>query len=428
MSKIEKTTLSRRDALQTGAAAAASTLGAPAVLAATRKIKIGFVSPKTGPLAPFGEADAFVIGKVREALKGGVKVGRNTYRIEIIEKDSQSNPNRAAAVAADLILKDEVNLMLVGSTPETTNPVGDQCEANDVPCISSLAPWQPWFFTRGGKPGKGFKWTYHFFWGLEDVIAVFTNMWTKLPTNKFVGGLFPNDGDGNAWGDKKLGFPPVLASKGFSLTDPGRYQNLNDNFSNYISAFKQAKSEIVTGVMIPPDFITFWNQAKQQGFKPRIVSVGKALLFPVVIESMGKNGHNLSSEVWWTPTHPFKSSITGESARAFADSYMATTKKQWTQVIGFVHALFEVAVDVISRSEDPVDAEANLKALAGTRMNSIVGPIDWTRGGPFMNVSKTPLVGGQWRHVNKQFRYDLVITANETAPIIPVGGKMEPIR
>lgn len=424
--------LSRRHALKVGAgsaagAAAASTLGAPMALAATKKIKIGFVSPKTGPLAPFGEADAFVIGKIKEALKGGIKVGGNTYELEIIEKDSQSNPNRAASVASDLILKDEVHLMLVGSTPETTNPVGDQCEANDVPCISSLAPWQPWFFTRGGKPGKGFKWTYHFFWGLEDVIAVFTNMWTKLPSNKSVGGLFPNDGDGNAWGDKKLGFPPVLEKKGFTLTDPGRYQNLNDNFSNYISAFKKAKAEIVTGVMIAPDFITFWNQAKQQGYKPKMVSVGKALLFPVVIESMGKNGHNLSSEVWWSPSHPFKSSITGQSAGDFAAAYTAATKKQWTQVIGFVHALFEVAVDVIKRSEDPTNNEANLKALAATKTNTIVGPVDWTKGGPFKNVSKTPLVGGQWRYVNKEFKYDLVITANETAPNIPTGGKMEAI-
>lgn len=429
--KKMNTTLSRRHALQIGAgaagAAAASTVGAPMALAATKKVKIGFVSPKTGPLAPFGEADAFVIGKVREAFKSGIKVGSNTYEVEIIEKDSQSNPNRAASVASDLILKDEVHLMLVGSTPETTNPVGDQCEANDVPCISSLAPWQPWFFTRGGKPGTGFKWTYHFFWGLEDVISVFTNMWSKIPSNKSVGALFPNDGDGNAWGDKKLGFPPVLAKKGYKLTDPGRYQNLNDNFSNYISAFKSAKAEIVTGVMIPPDFITFWNQAKQQGFKPKMVSVGKALLFPVVIESMGKNGHNLSSEVWWTPNHPFKSSLTGESAAQFAQAYTAATKKQWTQVIGFVHALFEVAADVIKRSEDPTDNEANLKALAATKMNSIVGPIDWTKGGPFKNVSKTPLVGGQWRYVNKDFKYDLVVTANETAPNIPTQGKMEAI-
>ena len=78
---------------------------------------------------------------------------------------------------------------------------------------------------------KPFNSTFHFFWGLEDVIAVFTNMWGQIATNKSVGGLFPNDGDGNAWGDKQVGFPPTLDKLGYKLTDPGRYQNLTDNFT-----------------------------------------------------------------------------------------------------------------------------------------------------------------------------------------------------
>ncbi|MFD2274319.1 hypothetical protein ACFS07_33575 [Undibacterium arcticum] len=86
------------------------------------------------------------------------------------------------------------------------------------------------FFGRGGKPQTAFKWTYHMFWGLEDVIANFTNGWKSVQTNKKVGGLFPNDGDGNAWGDKYLGFPKPLAEMGFSLTDTGRYQNMNQDF------------------------------------------------------------------------------------------------------------------------------------------------------------------------------------------------------
>src|SRR5262249_50124965 len=139
-----------------------------------------------------------------------------------------------------------------------------------VRCISTVAPWQPWFFTRGGDPKKGFDYTWHFFWGLEDVIGVFTDMWGQLPSNKVVGGRFPNDGDGNAWGDPKRGFPPVLAEKGYKLIDPGRYQNLTDNFTAQINAFKAGGCEIVTGVVIPPDFTTFWTQARQQGFRPRI--------------------------------------------------------------------------------------------------------------------------------------------------------------
>jgi len=418
----------------TGAALAAGGVFAPAARAA-KTIKIGYVSPQTGPLAPFGEADKFVTANFQSLAKDGLKIGNATYAVEVIVKDSQSNPNRAAEVAKELIVSDKIDLMLVASTPETTNPVSTQCEIEEVPCISTVAPWQPYFIGRQADPGapptwKPFNYTYHFFWGLEDVIAVFTNMWGQVATNKSIGGLFPNDGDGNAWGSKQVGFPPVLDKLGYKLTDPGRYQNLTDDFSAQIAAFKKADTEIVTGVMIPPDFTTFWNQAKQQGFTPKVASVGKALLFPVAIEALGKNGNNLSSEVWWTPNHPFKSSLTGLSAKALADAYEKGTGKQWTQPIGFVHALFEIAVDVLKRSPDVGDSKAIVSAIGSTKLDTVVGHIEWGNKNlpPFAqkNIAKTPLVGGQWR-IRDGNKYDIVITDNKTAPEIPAGGKMQPI-
>lgn len=418
-----KSNITRRGFIA-GSAAATTVLsfGTPAI-SAERTIKLGYVSPQTGPLAPFGEADQFVLAQARDIFKGGLKIGGKSHPVEIIVKDSQSNPNRAAEVAAELILSDEVDIMLVASTPETTNPVADQCELNEVPCISTVAPWQPWFFTRGGNPAEGFQYTYHFFWGLEDIIGVFTEMWDSVSTNKQVGGLFPNDGDGNAWGHPELGFPPALAKKGYTLTDPGRYQNLTDDFSSYISAFKSAEAEIVTGVVIPPDFTTFWTQAKQQGFTPKVASVGKALLFPVAVEALGDAGNNLSSEVWWSPSHPFASSLTGASAGELAKSYTAGTGKQWTQPIGFAHALFEIAADVLKRAGGPGNAEVIANALKATKVDTVVGNVDWTSG-PVPNVAKTPLVGGQWR-LGGDFQYDMVITSNGLAPSIPTGGELQ---
>jgi branched-chain amino acid transport system substrate-binding protein len=420
----------RRDFLRLMGSAAvvagAGGLGAPAFAQASRKIKIGYVSPQTGPLAAFGEADKFVLANAMVALKAGIQVGGSVHPVEIIVKDSQSNPNRAAEVAGDLILKDKIDLMLVASTPETTNPVSDQCELNGMPCISTVAPWQPWFFGRGGKPGEGFKWTYHFFWGLEDIIAVFTMMWASLPTNKRVGGLFPNDEDGNAWGDPNLGFPKPLKEKGFNLLDPGRFQTLTADFSAQIAAFKKDNCEIITGVVIPPDFKTFWTQARQQGFKPKIASVGKALLFPPAVEAIGDTADGLSTEVWWSPSHPFKSSLNGMSCKQFADAYESDTKKQWTQPIGFIHALFEVAADTLKRSKSLDDKAAIRDALVATNLNTIVGPISWGKMAPFPNVAKTPLVGGQWVK-GKKYKFDLVIVENQTAPNIPVGGKLKPI-
>jgi branched-chain amino acid transport system substrate-binding protein len=418
----------------TGAVLAAGPAFAPAAHAA-KSIKLGYVSPQTGPLAAFAEADNFVISNFLNAVKGGIKVGNATLPVEVTVKDSQSNPNRAAEVAKQLIVSNKIDLMLVASTPETTNPVSTQCENEEVPCISTVAPWQPYFIGRQGNPGdpaswKPFNYTYHFFWGLEDVIAVYTNMWGQLKTDKSVGGLFPNDGDGNAWGDKHVGFPPVLDKLGYKLTDPGRYQNLTDDFTAQITAFKKAECDIITGVMIPPDFPTFWNQAQQQGFKPKAASIGKAILFPVAVEALGKNGNNLSSEVWWTPSHPFKSSLNGMSAKALADAYEKASGKQWTQPIGFVHALFELAVDVMQRSHDVGNNKAIVDAIAATKLNTVVGHIEWGQKNlpPFAqkNIAKTPLVGGQWRLRNGN-KYDIVITDNKTAPEIPAGGHMEPI-
>jgi len=419
-------TLNRRQFVQS----AGALLAAPAILRATTAsaagstFKIGYVSPATGPLAGFGEADAFILEGVKKAFAGLQNNGK-PVTVEIIAKDSQSSSNRAAEVTTELIEKDGVNLLLASAAPDTANPVADQAELNEVPCITSIAPWQPYFFGRNGDPAKGFSWTYHFFWGLEDVIANFLALWDHPGVGKAVGGLFPNDADGNAWGDPKVGFPGPLAKAGYGLTDPGRYQVMNNDFSSQISAFKKAGVEIVTGNMIPPDFATFWSQAGQQGFKPKIVTIGKALLFPSVIESLGDRGDGLTSEIWWSPSHPFSSSLTGESAKSISESYMAATKKQWTQPIGFNHALFEVAADVIKRTADLSDSSSVLEALVATDMQTIVGPINWKGGplNPVKNVIRTPLVGGQWQKTGD--RFDLVITNNSQAPNIPVGGELK---
>ncbi|MEP3635785.1 MAG: ABC transporter substrate-binding protein [Paracoccaceae bacterium] len=419
-----KPTLSRRHIL----GGLAASVAAPAILTSGRAyaqsptIKIGHVSPRTGPLAGFAEADDYVLEGIQAAFSGGVENNGKSFNIEIISKDSQSNPNRAAEVAADLILGDEVDIMVAASTPDTTNPVSDQAEINEVPCITTDCPWQPYFFGRNGNSAEGFDFTYHFFWGLEDVIGNFLDLWGNSGAAKKIGGLFPNDADGNAWGDPELGFPKPLAEAGYSLTDPGRYQPLNDDFSNYIAAFKEAGCEIITGNMIAPDFATFWAQAAQQEFRPKVVTIGKALLFPSVIESLGDRGDGLTSEIWWSPNHPFNSSLSGMSAGDLANGYTVATGRPWTQPIGFKHALFEVVKDVVSRVADLDDPMAIVEAIKTTNMSTIVGDVNFGAG-PVPNVTKTPLVAGQWQKTGDNL--ELVITNNAAATNIPLGGDLK---
>ena len=414
------------------AVAATSTLSTPAVHAQNRTVKIGFVSPQTGPLAPFGEADRFVLNDVNKVLSKGIKIGKKTYPVEILSRDSQSNPNRAAEVASQLILKDEVNIMIGSSSGDTVNPVSDQCEANEVPCVTADTPWQIVYFGRGATPQKGFKWTYHFFWGIDDMLGVFMSMWNQLGTNKNIASIMVNDADGVVGGDPKRGFRPPMEGAGFTYNQPPLFQPGTSDFTAQINTFKSAGSEILTGIATPPDFSTFWTQAAQQGLTRQLkaATIAKALLFPPAIEALGDNGNGLTTEVWWSPSHPFKSNLTGQSSRDFAAAYTASTGRQWTQPLGFKHANIEVAIDVLKRCGDPGDPEAILDAIENTNYETIVGPVSWKFGdrrNPVKNACRTPLVGGQWKAQGGKFKYDLVIVDNGQAKNIPTGGDLKPL-
>lgn len=405
-----------------GSSAAASS--AASAGGASGTLKIGFVSPQTGPLAGFGEADQYVIDAMTQYFsQNPIKAGDKTLNVEIITKDAQSDSKRAGEVAAELINTDGVDVVLAEGTPDIVNPVADQCEANATPCITSVAPWQPYFLGRGGTAEKPFNWTYHFFWGLEDIAQTYQDMWSQVQTNKKVGGLFPNDPDGQAWSGA---FPDMVKANGYTIDNPGLYPNNTQDFSAQISAYKKNKDELLTGVPIPPDFTTFWKQAAQQGYKPKLATIGKALLFPASIEALGDIGNNLGTEVWWTPTYPFSSSLTGQSAAELAKSYEDATSKQWTQPLGFAEALFEVTAAAV-QAAGGTDKQGIATAMKTLKVSTIVGDLDWSAG-PVPNVAKTPLTGGQWRKTTGgAYPFDLVIVSNAAAPSIPTAGKVEPL-
>jgi len=416
----------RRKLVKLLAAGGAAAITSPWVFqssrAAPRPIKIGQITPETGPIAAFGEPSKWVADQVTKFLGGTLEVAGEKHPIQILNRDSQSNPNRASDVAADLINNERVDIMIASSTSDTTNPVADQCELNGVPCITSDDPWQAWFFGRKGDPKKGFQWTYHFFWGFDMVANMFAEMWLTLPTNKKVGVMLTNDPDGIAASDPVHGLPPTIKSHGFDVHYLGLYPPLTDDFTAQITQLKNIGADIGCGIFNPPQFAIFWTQCAQQGFRPNIMTPPKALLFPTAVEALGDRGAGMSTEVWWSHHHPFKSSLTGQTAQEYCDAYEKASGKQWTQPLGFKLANLEVAIDALKRAKK-LDAASIRDAIAQTDYKSIVGPITWKAGpgplNPVPNVCTTPIVGGQWEK-GKKWKYDLNIVFNKTAPEIPL--------
>ena len=426
--------LSRRDfvtRVAAGAGGLAFAGGMPSAFAQGGDlIKIGFVSPRTGPLGGFGEGDPYVLELARKALAGGLSAGGKTYKVEIIDRDSQSDPARASQLAKALINSDNIDLMLTTSTPEVVNPVSDACEAAGVPCVSTVLPWEAWYFGRGAKPGQPspYKWTYHFSFGVHEFAKAYTAEWSNgaVPTNKKVGVMLPNDADGNALRAHMI---PLLEKAGFTVFDPGGYEDGTTDYSSQIAKYKAAQVQIFTGVPIPPDFATFWRQSAQLGFAKtiKIQSIAKTGLFPSQMEALGSLGYNIASLAYWHPTFPYKSPLTGNTSQQLADGYEKTSGRQWNQQLGATQSLLDVGAELLRASSNPKDKAELAKIMSHFKVTTAVGVVDWATG-PVSNVATTPLIGCQWIKAKpgSKYKLDLVVVDHADDPNVPIGAKLQP--
>lgn len=418
----------RRDMLSV-AGAAGITLLSPGLARAQSgdTIRVGFISPRTGPLGSFGEGDGHVLDLARKALAGGLTIGGKKYNVEILDRDTQSDPARASQLAKALINNDKIDMMLTTSTPEVVNPVSDACEAAGIPCLATVMPWEAFYFGRGAKPGEPspFKWTYLFSFGVADFVKSYVSQWAMVPNNKKVAALLPNDADGNAIRAAML---PELQKAGYTIVDGGAYETGTTDFSAQIAKFKAEKCEILCTFPIPPDYATFWRQAAQQGLNKtmKVVQVAKTGLFASNIEVLGPLGFQTSVAAYWHKDFPYKSNLTGLSGQQLADGYEKSANKQWTQQLGATLSLLDAGIEALKVSSNPKDRAAVAKSLSTLKTTTMMGKVDFTKG-PVPNVSPTAMIGAQWVKAisGSKWKLDYVLTENAGDKTVPVAAKFK---
>jgi branched-chain amino acid transport system substrate-binding protein len=414
--------------------AAASTTTVSATPAAGREIKVGFVTPKTGALAAFGVPDQYCLARATEAVGDGIVCSDGAkHPITFLAQDGQSDTQRAAAVAGDLITNSKIDLMLVTSTADQVNPVADQCETSGVPCLSTDVPWQNFIYGRGGDPTKEYAWTYNFFWGLEDIIASFVDVWNTIPTNKRVSVLLSNSAPGNAWRDPWMA---AMAPSGLTGDFTDQYPVGAEDYTSQITQFKKNGDEISLGLFTPPDFTNFWKQCIQQGYHPKTGAWSMCLEFPQAAEALGDLCINLASESMWTPAYPFTSPLLGETGKQFADEFESRNNAQWTQPLEHF-SVFEWGLDVIKRTANLDDPQSYIDAVKQTKLTTIAGDIDFTVPvaaeapiGPARvtpNCYKSPLCVVQWQKGTGKWPYDQLIVGNKAAPNVPTEDTFKPL-
>jgi branched-chain amino acid transport system substrate-binding protein len=424
------------EACSSGIRGASSPATASAAAAGPGKeITIGWIHPLTGSLAGFGFPDKWVLqtAMATPQFKKGIKVGDATYSVTVRSYDTQSSPTRAGTLAKQAIQQDNVDLLFASSTPETVNAVVSQAEALGTPLVCSNIPWESWYVNLGGNPQKPTvtpKSTVMYFLGAEHLVQCFIPMWNRIGekygNSHNVAAAFPNDSDGNAF---RAVFPALMKEAGYTIDMSSAYTDGLANYTSMISQFKGRGDDFFTNGPLPPDFATMWTQSLQQGFKPKLATVAKVLLFPTDAYAMGPKVYNVATDAWWVPELPWHSSLTQQTCAELASAYTAAGLGQPSANISN-YTLFEIAYAALTAVNDPHNKQELAQALFQVKLpQAIAGPVDYTATDPKTNpapgVAITPPVGIQWQP-GKKYPLEAVVVDNTLQPNAKITGDLLP--
>ena len=384
------------------------------------EIVIGLVIPKTGPLAAFGhgseEMRQYAIDQINEA--GGIEIDGKMKTIRLVVRDSESDPTKASEAANNLIAlegDDRIDLMITSHTNDTTIPVAAACERAGIPCLSVDTPDDAW-----AAEGP-YTWCFHAGFNTENELNCFKDAWDLVDGNKKIGLMYANDAEGLELSGAIKDF---AESNGYEIVDPGSYVSGDTDFNAIIDKIKGEGCDIICGVMVTPDFATFYNQLKSSGYMPKVCTVAKATLFAADVEAVGPNGvgDGVVSEVWWTPNHPYSSSISEQTSQEIGDAWMEITGDSYAPATaGYDYANMEIVFDVLKRAGTTSAADI-IAAAAKTDFDSVIGHISYNED----HVSIQPLITGQWCYENGGWVQKIIV--NTQVPDCPVSGELKPLQ
>ncbi|MFI9308823.1 ABC transporter substrate-binding protein [Streptomyces triculaminicus] len=358
---------------------------------------VGAVVARTGRSARPGEPLDYVLDRLAPHLARGTD-GTGLRPVRLARRDSRCEADGARRAVAELVRDEGASVVVAMGGGAVLPAVAEACEVLGIPCVSTVFPWHAYVYGGGAEPPvRPRRWTYHFAWGLDDIATVFAEMWERVGSGRTVGALW-NDGlQGRLLRHPRHGFPPVAAARGHTLVDPGGYREPAACFASHIRRFQETGVEIVTSAATVEDLALFHRQAGEAGLRPRLITCSRRLTCPRANAATdGLRGTRVATLVYWTPRHPFRSSLDGTTAQQLARDYRRATGRLWLQPLGPAHALLEVAAHALATAPDPTDRYAVAAAVARMRLDTIAGPLDFTAG-PTPNVALLPLVGGQWR-------------------------------
>jgi branched-chain amino acid transport system substrate-binding protein len=363
------------------AVACAGLLGSAAI--AQEVIKIGAPLALTGALADSGNKQkvGFDLWLERVNKAGGIKVGAQHHKVELVTYDYQTDGKRAGELAEKLISDDKVSFMIAPFGSGHTKITAAVAERYGVPIVA-VASSEP-------VHDQGFK---HLFGTLAPSSGLIDAMLTKFKASK-------PDLQSIAILGREDVFPKLMADlmngaakkAGLKVVYSGTYAIGSVDHSAALTAIRQAKPDWIYVTGYSQDLILARKQMADLGVKAPIITMITGPVYKEFIEALGPLAENVTSATWWHWASPFNSDDVFGTTKAFYDAVVKATGGTEPD---YVHASSAAALIVLQKAIEKagsLDRERVRTALAEMDTITFFGPIKFRSDG--MNASRTlPLI------------------------------------
>lgn len=403
-----------------------------------QEIRVGVNAALTGMFSGMGQGGSFGMKAAVEDInkQGGVNVkeaGRK-LPVTLMVRDNESDPAKSGTLEEELILRDKVNFNLIHPAPAPmVIPSANLADRYKIPLISG-GPMEPWLGVRQEtQPTWKYSWLSGFsivtpgpagsFWAKPGYSIMDT--WMAMldqyggQTNKKVAVFASDEADGRGW---YMLFSPALKNLGYTVVGMEKTLGLlpleATDFTSVINEWKNNNAEILWGNAPAPYFGTMWRQAQALGFKPKMVSIGRAPLFYTDVNAWGGDlPEGIGVEVWWDPTWKDSPGIGGTTPQSLAERFVKETGQPMNPMAGWGYQLAQVLFDAIERA-GTLDAAKVNEALAKTDMMTLAHRVKFDEN----QFSQMPLTYGQWQKTTKPQKWELSIVFSKHS-FVPAPGK-----
>jgi branched-chain amino acid transport system substrate-binding protein len=357
---------------------------APPAVAADKTLKVGVLGPLSGGAASYG-VELLRGAEIRTDeinRGGGLKVGSDVYKIELISYDHKALAADAATAANKLVFQDKVQYIIGNAVGATCNAVQTVTEPQKVlfafVCwgTKNLGPDKPYSFRSLLSQWEAAE---PFYQWIKD----------KRPNIKKVALISPNDTSGI---DTNTAIVKAAKALGFDVVADEYYERGTKDFYPLLTKIIARQPDMIDVAAAPPgEAGLLVKQAQELGYKgARGWTAGTN---PATLVSV--SGPEAAEGVWSPININVKSDFVDARVRKFGQEY----EKRYKEVPGAIAVANYAAFDVITKAMQAAGTIETDKVLAALTSR----PYDTAWG-------RLAIGGKETYGIDRQFLYPLVIS------------------